>query len=321
MKFEYRISLLYVLIGVVWILLSDRVVLDQYVSPESLSFFQSLKGIFYVLATGFLLFLLVRGDRKRQDQIRRELKAARNKAQESDRLKSAFLANLSHEIRTPMNGIMGFSELLNDPEIRSDEIARYAELIHFNTHQLLGIINNVIDISKLETGQHKVHLDAHNLAMLAEKFFAEFTGIVSPSSSVVMRFDPDPEMNPDSVILTDAEKLKTILINFVSNSVKFTREGSISFGYRIRPGETVRFFVSDTGIGIHPDHLQVIFDRFRQINSQSQTTKSGSGLGLAIARGFAGLLSADIQVESTEGKGTTMYAILPASQINQPDQE
>ena len=246
-----------------------------------------------------------------------ELEKAKVKAEESDKLKSAFLANMSHEIRTPMNGIMGFAELLKSGNLSPEENKNYIEIIQKSGTRLLSIINDIVDISKIEAGQMKVSYSTTNVdeqMQYIHTFFeheAQDKGI-----QLILRKSSDEEQ---TIISTDREKLYAILINLVKNAIKYTVKGTIEFGYEKRDNQ-IEFFVKDTGIGISKDRQKAVFERFIQADFNDKMARQGAGLGLAIAKAYVELLGGKIWVESEIGKGSEFYFSIPdAIQIKEND--
>ncbi len=237
-----------------------------------------------------------------------EIVEAKNKAEESDRLKSAFLANMSHEIRTPMNGILGFSELLKEPSLTGEEQMQYIEIIEKSGNRMLGIINDIVDISKIEAGLMEIKMvdtNVNNQIEYVHSFFkpeAESKGLELKVS--------DLDLKADLNINTDQEKLYAILTNLVKNAIKYTFEGSIEMGYQIEDMK-IKFFVKDTGIGIPADRVNAIFERFIQADIINKMTQQGAGLGLSISKAFVEMLNGTIWVESEENVGSTFYFTIP----------
>ena len=241
-----------------------------------------------------------------------ELTIAKEQAEESDRLKSAFLTNMSHEIRTPMNGILGFTELLKEPNLSSDDQQDYIQTIQISGARMLNTINSIVDMSKIESGLMKVDITETNINEKIEftyKFFkpeVEIKGL----QFLVKNSLPSKEV----IIKTDNEKVYGILTNLIKNAIKFTFEGSIEFGYE-KKGEYLEFFVKDTGIGIPQKQYQLIFERFRQGSESHNRGYEGSGLGLSIAKTYVEMLGGKIWVESEEGKGSTFYFTIPYNAV------
>lgn len=235
-----------------------------------------------------------------------ELIAAKEKAEEGDRLKTAFLHNVSHEIRTPMNAIIGFCSLLNEPGLTTQERCQYAGIISQSSSQLLSIINDIVDIANVESGQIKPNITGMNLNLALKQLNEQFSykgSNIRLNLSMALADD-------DSVIKADNTKLVQVLSNLISNALKFTREGSIDFGYVIKDRE-IEFFVIDTGIGIAQEHIDRIFDRFYQVDDGGNRQYGGTGLGLSICKAYIGLLGGNIWVESSPGQGARFRFTIP----------
>ncbi len=243
--------------------------------------------------------------RKKAEQA---IVAAKLKAEESDRLKTAFLHNVSHEIRTPMNAIIGFSSLLNEPDLNEPDRQQYTEIIFQSSNQLLSIINDIVDVANIESGQVKVHMKKTDLNLslrsLDEQFsYSEKQYKISINLSAGL---PDNK----AVIMTDNTKLIQILSNLINNSLKFTPSGQIDFGYTLRENWLV-FFVRDTGIGIPQESIEKIFDRFYQVDRTVSRQFGGTGLGLSICKAYVHLLGGNISVASSPGTGTSFTFTIP----------
>ncbi|MDP2338438.1 MAG: ATP-binding protein [Bacteroidota bacterium] len=239
-----------------------------------------------------------------------ELINAKGHAEESDRLKSAFLANMSHEIRTPMNGILGFAELLKDPDLSSKQQLEYIRIIEKSGARMLNIINDIVDISKIESGQMKVSVSETNVNEQMEFINTFFKAEVEPKGIRLILKNSLP--SSEAIIRTDREKLYAILTNLVKNAIKYTQKGFIEFGYILKQAE-LEFFVKDTGIGI-PKHRQIaIFERFVQSDISDKRAFQGTGLGLSISKAYVEMLGGKIWVESEEGKGSIFYFTIPSN--------
>lgn len=237
-----------------------------------------------------------------------ELIAAKEKAEESERLKSAFLANISHEIRTPMNGILGFAELLKEPDLSPENHMEFIATIEVNLHRMLNIINDLIEISKIEAGDMALSLNTTNLNAMLRDLHTEFMPQINGKNIKVEYYCalPDEESN----IETDKAKLNQIMTNLINNAFKFTSEGTVSFGYKKRLSG-LEFYVSDTGTGIQPGVKDMIFERFMQADQGSTRRYEGVGLGLTISKAYIEQLGGTIMVESEVGKGSTFFFELP----------
>jgi PAS domain S-box-containing protein len=243
-----------------------------------------------------------------QKRAEADLIAAKEKAEESDRLKTAFLHNVSHEIRTPMNAIIGFSTLLNDPDLSDEDRKLYTDIIFQSGGQLLSIINDIVDIANVESGQARVNLTEINLNSTLRSLSEQFS-INGRENNVTLNLRTQLA-DEDSAILTDSTKLVQILSNLINNAFKFTRNGQIDFGYVLK-NKFLEFSIKDTGIGIPPEYHKKIFDRFYQVDSAVSRQYSGTGLGLSICKGYVDLLGGTIGVESEPGKGTLFVFTIP----------
>ncbi len=237
-----------------------------------------------------------------------DLIVAKNKAEESTRLKSAFLANMSHEIRTPMNGILGFSELLKRPDLTGDQQKKYIEMIRKSGTRMLNIINDIVDISKIEAGLMELKLSESIINEQLDYIFTFFKPEVD-AKGIGLSFST-PLENKEAVIITDREKLYAILINLVKNAIKYTETGEIKFGY-LPLSDGMQFFVRDTGIGIPKDRQKAIFEPFVQADIEDVMARQGAGLGLSISKAYVEMMGGKLWVESLENKGSTFYFKLP----------
>ncbi len=237
-----------------------------------------------------------------------ELLQAKERAEESDKLKSAFLANMSHEIRTPMNGILGFTELLKQKDYPSDKREKFINIIEKSGNRMLATINNIIDLSKIESGVETLNITKVNVSQLLHELYSFFKEEAdSKGIDLVLQQSGN---KGDLLMETDEYKLNSILTNLIKNAMKFTRQGSITFGYNLK-GKKIEFFVADTGIGIPSDKLSSVFNHFVQIDNSTTRGFEGSGLGLAISKGYAEMLKGKIQIESEQNKGTKFTVNLP----------
>jgi PAS domain S-box-containing protein len=237
-----------------------------------------------------------------------ELISAKEKAEESDRLKTAFLHNVSHEIRTPMNAIIGFSTLLNETGVSNSERQQYTDIIFQSGNQLLSIINDIVDLASLETGQVKLKLSQINLNSVLKRLYDQFSYKKIPNKVTLSL--KTPLSLKDTEIITDNIKLVQILSNLINNAFKFTVKGKISFGYELKDG-FLEFFVKDTGIGIPAEHMTRIFERFYQVDSAISRQYSGTGLGLSICKAYVELMGGRIWVTSEPKEGTEFKFTIP----------
>ncbi|MGM0624696.1 MAG: response regulator [Bacteroidota bacterium] len=254
-------------------------------------------------------FLAIKEDITKKKKMLEDLVAAKEKAEESDHLKSAFLANMSHEIRTPMNGILGFTDLLSEPRLTEEEKTMYIDIIQRSGQRMLETLNDIIEVSKIDTGQVQLQekkTDPWKIILELYNFFlpeAEKKGLKLELSNT----EPAERL----IFLSDENKISSILTNLIKNALKFTSKGEIRMGYNIR-NETLDFFVEDTGIGIPDNRQKAIFERFIKSDLQDKKAFQGSGLGLAISKSYAEMLGGTIQLTSEPGYGTKFIVSLPA---------
>jgi two-component system sensor histidine kinase/response regulator len=249
-------------------------------------------------------------------EAERTLLESKYKAEESDKLKTAFLSNMSHEIRTPMNAIVGFSELLSDEGITAEERRDFIAQINQGADDLMRLIDDIIDIAKIEAGQVNVHIAecfVRDLFKELHLMFIQNIKRAGKEDKVTMKLDWSWPVN-DLAIYTDPFRLKQILVNLLGNAVKFTDEGDITLGIGERPGG-IRFYVKDSGIGIREEKQKVIFDRFMQGHETKTKLYGGTGLGLAISKNLTEILGGEIGVESKSGQGATFWFILPRNEV------
>lgn len=253
-------------------------------------------------------FVAVKEDITEKKKLWTELIASKEKAEESDRLKSAFLANISHEIRTPMNGILGFAELLKEPDLTGDEQNEYVDLIQQSGERMLGLINDLIDISRIEAGETFLQITETHVNTILHNLHAFFRS-QADKKGLILRCSPGLS-DRESIIGTDRIKIGQVMTNLIQNALKFTRKGEIVFGYE-KTGDSLEFYVTDTGIGIPAEMRERIFDRFRQLDNSLTRNHEGSGLGLCISKAYIDMLEGNISVESAEGRGSTFRFTIP----------
>ncbi len=292
---------------------------------------------FLTLVSGILIFLIVVHKwlptelkqriaikdliiRKNSELLKKnkELRIAKDRAEESDKLKTEFLNNMSHEVRTPMNAIIGFSELLDSPDITREERKNYLSIMQNSGYQLLRIIEDILEISNLETQQESLKEKQFNLNDFMMELFCVFN---LKHNDKDIEFTINNELDDGaSYIITDRTRLNKVLSNLLENAFRYTMEGSIEMGYRIS-GETITFYVKDTGIGISKENQKVVFKRFSQEEKELSRKYGGLGLGLAISRENAKLLGGDITLESQKGKGSTFFVTIPYKAVQKPEEE
>lgn len=258
---------------------------------------------------------MIEAQNEEYKHLNEELIIAKNHAEESDKLKTSFLANMSHEIRTPMNGILGFAGLLKDPMLTGDEQIEYIDIIEKSGARMLNIINDIIDISKIESGLMKVKMTESNINDQIDYIYTFFKPEVENKGMKLSHIKSLTSI--DSIIRTDREKVFAILINLVKNAIKYSHQGLIEFGY-IKKGKFLEFFVSDTGIGIPKNRQKAVFERFIQADIDDKMAIQGAGLGLSISKAFIEMLGGNIWLNSELGKGSTFYFTIPY--INRVDE-
>ncbi|MBP7024155.1 MAG: PAS domain S-box protein [Bacteroidales bacterium] len=257
----------------------------------------------------------IANDITERKKIEQELIRAKEKAEESDRLKTAFLSNMSHEIRSPMNAVLGFTQLIKSDEQLSETGMQYIELIQNSGKQLLSLLEDIIDISKIQSNQLRIDKNAFDLNELMDELYLIFSNQLKLKDECkTLLFKPEKTCVSPFVIYSDPVRIKQILSNLLSNAIKFTPSGSINFGYSIFSDDDaskIQFYVRDTGIGISIENQLLIFERFRQADNSYTRLYGGSGLGLAISRGLVELLGGDIWVESKPGEGSEFFFNIP----------
>ncbi|WP_372745887.1 chemotaxis protein CheB [Lutibacter sp.] len=239
---------------------------------------------------------------------------AKKEAEQASKQKNLFLANMSHEIRTPMNGVIGFSSLLRDDNLTESKRNQYLNIIDNSSKQLINLIDDIIDISKIEAGELKIIEREFNLTDSLINLETTYNQLKNNALKKDINIVLEIPKNKKLVITSDEKRINQLLINLLNNALKFTEQGEIKFGYNIK-GSKIQFFVSDTGIGIPKEKLEEIFESFKQVDYNT-TKYGGTGLGLAISKGIINILNGWIKVESTENKGTTFTFEIPLKIIN-----
>ena len=238
-------------------------------------------------------------------KAKEEAEIAQKSAEVADKLKSAFLANMSHEIRSPMNGIVGFSTLIQK-EANSPKITRYANLVNDNCKMLLQLIDDIIDISKIEAGQLKMSPHLSRINDILKNSLMLFQKLLKKRNNDKVEIVLD-DNDIDEVIMIDPIRLTQVITNLMSNSIKFTDKGYICYGYTRKDDEHLLFYVKDTGIGIPEQELKVIFERFRQVDQHLKRNIGGTGIGLSITHSLVEMMGGCIWVESEIDEGTNFY--------------
>jgi PAS domain S-box-containing protein len=253
-------------------------------------------------------FIAVKEDITEKKKILEDLIRTKEKAEESDRLKSAFLANMSHEIRTPMTGILGFASLLKEPHLTGEEQQEYIKVIEESGARMLNIINEIVEISKIESGEMKLVFKEINLCEQMDYIYKFFKPTIEAKG---MKLIIEKKLSyEEAFITTDAQKLSNILMNLVKNAMKFTADGYVAIRCE-RNGSYIQFCVKDTGIGIPLEKQTAVFDRFIQADMSENRAYEGAGLGLSITKAYVEMLGGKIWLKSTPGEGSSFYFTIP----------
>jgi PAS domain S-box-containing protein len=254
-------------------------------------------------------------DISERKKMEAEIIRAKEKAEDSDRLKTAFLENLSHEIRTPLNGIIGFASLLKIRGISEEEKINYINIVEDSGNLLMAIIEDLIEISKIEAGQTDIRLKEFNVNEVINDLFIFFNDGAKYKDSPILLGTSKGERNEDAYIVSDKSRIKQIFNNILSNAFKFTLSGRVDFGYKFNQDDKILFFVKDTGIGIPETAKDSIFERFRQLDNSSTRQFGGTGLGLTISKAIVNALNGKIWYESRPGQGSEFYFEIPIKRI------
>lgn len=296
LKFEYKVSITYLLIGGLWILFSDQVLNLFVADKQLLTTMQTYKGWFFVLVTAVFLFLFLRGYLKK-------LRDAEKKALETDLLKNVFIKNISHEIRTPINGILGFIELIKEEDVSVEDKIDYLQIIEKSTQDLLLTVNGMMDLSLLELGAENLNHSAFDVNQLMESLFQQYRSFENDRVSLSMEMDVKKGV---CFIRSDESKIKMILGHLISNAFKYTDEGFVKFGCYTENDRLV-FFVKDSGIGISKSDQAFVFENYHQITQNNETNKVEIGLGLSVSKLIVSLLGGTMWMSSDLGKGSSFY--------------
>lgn len=313
-KIAIKITLIYFLTGFLWILFSDLLIQGFSGSSDSVTQLQTFKGWFFVGITAILLYLLISKELRKKNIIESDLIKAKEKAEESNRLKSTFLANMSHEIRTPLNSIMGFNELILDNSFTGEDKLVFARHMAKNGNDLLKLINDIMDISKIQENQYAIRKKTFNLNSILENLYNEY----EQSDQRIQHKRIDFELIKGEEVMgieifSDPEKLTQILRNLLNNAFFFTKKGFVHFGYQIWD-KGIEFFVEDSGSGIDDDNKELIFKPFFK-GKKHVIGNKGFGLGLAISKGLVRLLGGDLKFASRPNVGSRFYFTLDNQEI------
>lgn len=272
----------------------------------------------YLLMNVFTILLVLTLRKNMYQNVEKERQAvelirAKEKAEESDQLKSAFLRNMSHEIRTPLNGVIGFSNLLNEKDVTKEEIEEYTGYIVLSGKRLIEMVTNILHISAIQTGSVEIKEKPILIETLFSNLLAEFNPLAKMKDIKLNYHNKNDKLR---FCYSDEARLFQIFANLINNAIKFSESGHIDYGYEIK-GHMIHFYVKDTGIGIAPELYKQIFESFRQAELSIKRQYEGSGLGLAICTGLLHALGGKIWVESVVGKGSTFFFSLPDKKLQQ----
>ena len=280
-------------------------------------------GLFYLKNeknenTGYIAS--IRDDTQRS-LAEKSLLKAKQKAEEADRLKTAFIANMSHEIRTPMNAVLGFAEFLTDPGLSRSDLKDFVKIIQENGSALINLIDDIMDVSRIESGDLKLEFQEYEMNEVLRNIYNTIIPHFKPrSSSAVNTRLILPEKNAEIILTTDVQRLRQILYNLISNAFKFTEEGIIEVGYELLPDAKFRIYVKDSGIGVEPEKQELIFERFRRADESTTRKYSGTGIGLTIAKKLMEMLHGKIWVESAAGRGSVFYCEFPSVKLQKENE-
>ena len=289
---------------------------EQY--NELLKRFISYDAVAIEWTDGRLALMEIAVDITDRKMTELELIRAKEKAEESDKLKSAFLANMSHEIRTPVNGIVGFLPYIASNDLSSERKNKYQNIVRNSASQLVQLIDDIIDVAKIEAKQMKffpVSVNINQLMREVQMFFETF--LQTKNKEHIQLLLDEEEFIENCTLVIDPTRLRQVLTNLIGNAVKFTEKGYIRFGYRQSAPDKLEFVVEDTGIGMADNQHEIIFERFRQADINTSNIYGGTGLGLNIVKNIVRMMGGNIRVESVEGIGTTFYFTITYHPVNQ----
>lgn len=308
--FEYKITVTYIILGALWILFSDKLVMSITQDPETFQKISTLKGWFYVLITGILLFYLVKNEIRRRNIIFNELLTAKKKADESDNLKTAFLANLSHYVRTPMNSILGFVELLTNKNITPEKHQHFLQIINDRSQHLLQTLQSIVEMAKIQQGQYSIERTNFKLNhLLTDVILSAEAEIKQKGKPIVIKSSfPPPSVSDE--INSDRKILSQIITKLISNAINFTDMGEIEISYFFDSSKCT-IILRDTGIGVPEEKRSVLFNEFMYHSIETINKGEGAGVGLHLSAMLAELINANLWLENTGKTGSIFCLSLP----------
>ena len=290
--------------------------------PVEMRFFNSKKEEFIIEVASSPIYFnkvpaaqVIFHDISERKKMEAEIIKAKEKAEDSDRLKTAFLENLSHEIRTPLNGIIGFASLLKIKGLSEEEKLNYINIVEDSGNLLMAIIEDLIEISKIEAGQTDIRMTEFNVNEIVNDLFIFFNDGGKYKNSPILLGTSKGSTNEDAFIVSDKSRIKQVFNNLLSNAFKFTLSGRVDFGYKFIQNDKIQFFVKDTGIGIPENAGDVVFERFRQLDNSTTRQFGGTGLGLTISRAIVKALGGKIWYESRLGQGSVFSFEIPVKRM------
>ncbi len=317
LSFPLKITLLYVLIGFAWILASDYLLGELLGTTHYLS---DLQGFIFIIVTSVLFNKLISNEMRKRTLLEEELSQQKEHAEESDKLKTAFLRNLSHEIRTPMSSLLGFTDMLKQ-NISPEKRQSYLKIMQKSINHLLHIIDDIFDIIKIEDGHIKITETECNLKEFFDELFQICEGLREQYQKSHINLLKTIELNENqATVLTDSGSLQQIFTNIISNAFIYTNSGFIEIGCRVE-NDYLLMNVKDSGVGIPADKKATIFDRYRQSNESYTRKYTGTGLGLAIAKGLVEIFGGTIVLESEECKGSNFKFSIPFKPLIDADKK
>jgi len=310
-KEEVRITILYIVFGLLWINLSDKVLL--WISNDNagvLNKLQTFKGSFYILITASFLYILIRSSIRKLQALKTQADVSRERAEQLNKEKTVFLAQMSHEIRTPLNGLSGFVSLLSSPSLSDKQKEKYLQIIQNRSKHLLQVVNDLIDLSKIETQSLTITPESVNL----EELFKELTDYYLPKLKLEDKqgVELGYKITGNSTIIIDPTRLRQILINLLDNSIKYTLAGTITITADIKTQKSI-FHVTDTGIGIPRNKQHLLFSEHTDIQKHLSQEQKGAGLGLLITRHLIQKMGGTLSFTSSEHEGSTFSFSLPTT--------
>jgi len=278
-----------------------RVINSSEIFPRYINVLYAYRFELFTATIVTSLFLVLFKTSKILEIRNKDLEQALKRSEESDKLKTAFLNNINHEIRTPLNGIIGFSNFIIEPDLDNEQRTEYSKMIVSSSNQLLSVVSNIIEFSKIKTGQLELKADHVSVKELFDSIYLHYNSLAKEKN---LLFEIDlGGMNAGDIIITDKNSLNLILENLLNNAFKFTKKGSVNLNYVKKDG-TATFAVKDTGSGIEPGFHEKIFEHFSKVENEDEVFHPGTGLGLSISKALVELLGGNISVKSEPGRGS-----------------